>query len=243
MRNIGAPYGLKVSSLRSDHSVVIDVNGNPLKTHLKTAFIPMPTKVVHQLVEDINELPINVELTESLVFCLLSTFSIEESPNFQLYLDTDLQWDAAYRLSDDDEIADLQHQSIAGITKRLKDNYVSLPINPSSTVEEMQQADIEFVPDNILVFWKEFTADFNQYQIYVVELLQSIFGGIHLSMILLWVKGKVSGEDLMKSSLFLSCYKEDLESPKFSKQERADIEYFSKRLAALRETLTQLSAQ
>lgn len=243
MRNIGAPYGLKVSSLRSDHSVVIDVNGNPLKTHLKTAFIPMPTKVVHQLVEDINELPINAELTESLVFCLLSTFSIEESPNFQLYLDTDLQWDAAYRLSDDDEIADLQHQSIAGVTKRLKDNYVSLPINPSSTVEEMHQADIEFVPDNILVFWKEFTADFNQYQIYVVELLQSIFGGIHLSMILLWVKGKVSGEDLMKSSLFLSCYKEDLESPKFSKQERADIEYFSKRLAALRETLTQLSAQ
>lgn len=243
MRNIGAPYGLKVSSLRSDHSVVIDVNGNPLKTHLKTAFIPMPTKVVHQLVEDINELPISAELTESLVFCLLSTFSIEESPNFQLYLDTDLQWDAAYRLSDDDEIADLQHQSIAGITKRLKDNYVSLPINPSSTVEEMQQADIDFVPDNILVFWKEFTADFNQYQIYVVELLQSIFGGIHLSMILLWVKGKVSGEDVMKSSLFLSCYKEDLESPKFSKQERADIEYFSKRLAALRETLTQLSAQ
>jgi hypothetical protein len=243
MRNIGAPYGLKVSSLRSDHSVVIDLNGNPLKTHLKTAFIPMPTKVVHQLVEDINELPINAELTESLVFCLLSTFSIEESPNFQLYLDTDLQWDAAYRLSDDDEIANLQHQSIAGITKRLKDNYVSLPINPSSTVEEMQQADIEFVPDNILVFWKEFTADYNQYQIYVVELLQSIFGGIHLSMILLWVKGKVSGEDLMKSSLFLSCYKEDLESPKFSKQERADIEYFSKRLAALRETLTQLSAQ
>jgi hypothetical protein len=243
MRNIGAPYGLKVSSLRSDHSVVIDVNGNPLKTHLKTAFIPMPTKVVHQLVEDINELPINAELTESLVFCLLSTFSIEESPNFQLYLDTDLQWDAAYRLSDDDEIADLQHQSIAGVTKRLKDNYVSLPINPSSSVEEMKQADIEFVPDNILVFWKEFTADFNQYQIYVVELLQSIFGGIHLSMILLWVKGKVSGEDLMKSSLFLSCYKEDLESPKFSKQERADIEYFSKRLAALRETLTQLSAQ
>ena len=243
MRNIGAPYGLKVSSLRSDHSVVIDVNGNPLKTHLKTAFIPMPTKVVHQLVEDINELPISAELTESLVFCLLSTFSIEESPNFQLYLDTDLQWDAAYRLSDDDEIAELQHQSIAGITKRLKDNYVSLPINPSSTVEEMQQADIEFVPDNILEFWKEFTADFNQYQIYVVELLQSIFGGIHLSMILLWVKGKVSGEDVMKSSLFLSCYKEDLESPKFSKQERADIEYFSKRLAALRETLTQLSAQ
>jgi len=243
MRNIGAPYGLKVSSLRSDHSVVIDVNGNPLKTHLKTAFIPMPTKVVHQLVEDINELPINAELTESLVFCLLSTFSIEELPNFQLYLDTDLQWDAAYRLSDDDEIATLQHQSIAGVTKRLKDNYVSLPINPSSTVEEMQQADIEFVSDNILVFWKEFTADFNQYQIYVVELLQSIFGGIHLSMILLWVNGKVSGEDLMKSSLFLSCYKEDLESPKFSKQERADIEYFSKRLAALRETLTQLSAQ
>jgi len=243
MRNIGAPYGLKVSSLRSDHSVVIDLNGNPLKTHLKTAFIPMPTKVVHQLVEDINELPINAELTESLVFCLLSTFSIEESPNFQLYLDTDLQWDAAYRLSDDDEIANLQHQSIAGITKRLKDNYVSLPINPSSTVEEMQQADIEFVPHNILGFWKEFTADFNQYQIYVVELLQSIFGGIHLSMILLWVKGKVSGEDVMKSSLFLSCYKEDLESPKFSKQERADIEYFSKRLAALRETLTQLSAQ
>ena len=203
----------------------------------------MPTKVVHQLVEDINELPISAELTESLVFCLLSTFSIEESPNFQLYLDTDLQWDAAYRLSDDDEIAELQHQSIAGITKRLKDNYVSLPINPSSTIEEMQQADIEFVPDNILEFWKEFTADFNQYQIYVVELLQSIFGGIHLSMILLWVKGKVSGEDVMKSSLFLSCYKEDLESPKFSKQERADIEYFSKRLAALRETLTQLSAQ
>ncbi len=243
MRNIGVPYGLKVSSLRSDHSVVVDVNGNPLKTHLKTVFVPMPTKVVHQLVEDINELPANAELTESLVFCLLSTFSIEESPNFQLYLDTDLQWDAAYRLSDDDEIANLQHQSISGVTKRLKDNYVSLPINPSATIEEMQSAGIEFVPSEILDYWKEYTADFNQYQIYVVELLQSIFGGIHLSMILLWVKGKVSGEDLMKSSLFLSCYKEDLESPKFTKQERADIEYFSKRLAALSEALTQLSSK
>jgi hypothetical protein len=107
----------------------------------------------------------------------------------------------------------------------------------------MESSGIEFVPTAILDYWKEYTADFNQYQIYVVELLQSIFGGIHLSMILLWVKGKVSGEDLMKSSLFLSCYKEDLESPKFTKLERADIEYFSKRLAALSETLTQLSSK
>jgi hypothetical protein len=62
-------------------------------------------------------------------------------------------------------------------------------------------------------------------------------------MILLWVKGKISGEDLMKSSLFLSCYKEDLESAKFSKQEKADIEYFSKRLNALRNCLNHLSGQ
>lgn len=47
----------------------------------------------------------------------------------------------------------------------------------------------------------------------------------------------------MKSSLFLSCYKEDLESPTFSNQERVDIEYFSKRLVALRECLNHLSGQ
>ena len=243
MRNIGVPYGLKVSSLRSDHAIVVDANGNPLKTHLKTVFVSMPTQVAHQLVQDINELPTNAELIESLVFCLLSTFSIEESPNFELYLDTDLQWDAAYRLSKDDEIAALQYQSISAVTKCLKDKWVSLPINQSATIQEMQTAEIEFVPENILDFWNEFTTEFNQCQIYVVELLQSIFGGIHLSMILLWVKSKVSGEDLMKSSLFLSCYKEDLESPKFSKQERADIEYFSKRLSALRECLNHLSGQ
>lgn len=242
MRNVGAPYGLKVSSLRSDHAIVVDVNGNPLKTHLKTVFVSMATKVAHRLVDDINDLPANAELTESLVFCLLSTFSIEESPSFQLYLETDLQWDAAYRLSDDEEIAELQYQSISAVAKRLKDKYVSLPINSSATIEEMRSAGVEFVPTDILDHWKEFTADFNQYEIYVVELLQSIFGGIHLSMILLWVKGKITGEDLMKSSLFLSCYKEDLESPKFSKQEKGDIEYFSKRLAALRATLIELSS-
>lgn len=242
MRNVGAPYGLKVSSLRSDHAIVVDVNGNPLKTHLKTVFVSMATKVAHRLVDDINDLPANAELTESLVFCLLSTFSIEESPSFQLYLETDLQWDAAYRLSDDEEIAELQYQSISAVAKRLKDKYVSLPINSSATIEEMKSAGVEFVPTDILEHWKEFTSDFNQYEIYVVELLQSIFGGIHLSMILLWVKGKITGEDLMKSSLFLSCYKEDLESPKFSKQEKGDIEYFSKRLAALRATLNELSS-
>lgn len=242
MRNVGAPYGLKVSSQRSDHAIVVDVNGNPLKTHLKTVFVSMPTKVAHQLVEDINELPTNAELTESLVFCLLSTFCIEESPNFQLYLETDLQWDATYRLSEDEDIAELQYQSISAVTKRLKDKYVSLPMNSLATIEEMESSGVEFVPTEILDFWKEFTADFNQYEIYVVELLQSIFGGIHLSMILLWVKGKITGEDLMKSSLFLSCYKEDLESPKFSKQEKVDIEYFTKRLAALRATLNELSS-
>lgn len=243
MRNIGAPYALKVSSHRSDHAFVIDANGKPLKTHLKTDFISMPTAVVHELVDDINDMSPNAELTESLVFCLLSTFSIEESPNFQLYLDTDLQWDAAYRLSDDEDIAEFQFQSINAVTKRLKDSWVSLPVNACATIEEMDSAGLEYVPNDVLEYWKTFTSDFNQYQIYVVELLQSIFGGIHLSMILLWVKGKISGEDLMKSSLFLSCYKEDLESAKFSKQEKADIEYFSKRLNALRNCLNHLSGQ
>ena len=201
----------------------------------------MPTTVVQVLVDDINDLSTGAELTESLVFCLLSTFSIEESPNFQLYLDTDLQWDAAYRLSDDEEIAEFQFQSIAAVTKRLKDHWVSLPQNNCATIEEMHSVGLAFVADKVLDYWRTFTKDFNQYEIYVVELLQSIFGGIHLSMILLWVKGKISGEELMKSSLFLSCYKEDLESPKFSKQEKADIAYFTKRLDALRNCLNHLS--
>ena len=158
-----------------------------------------------------------------------------------MYLDTDLQWDAAYRLSDDEEIAEFQFQSISAVTKRLKDHWVSLPQNNSATIEEMHSAGLALVPDQVLDYWRTFTKDFNQYEIYVVELLQSIFGGIHLSMILLWVKGKISGEDLMKSSLFLSCYKEDLESPKFSKQEKADIAYFTKRLDALRNCLNLLS--
>ena len=241
MRNNGYPYALKVSSHRSDYAIVVDATGKPLKTHLKTEFAGMPTTVVQVLVDDINDLSNGAEFTESLVFCLLSTFSIEESPNFQLYLDTDLQWDAAYRLSDDEEIAEFQFQSISAVTKRLKDHWVSLPQNNCATIEEMHSSGLAFVADQVLDYWRTFTKDFNQYEIYVVELLQSIFGGIHLSMILLWVKGKISGEELMKSSLFLSCYKEDLESPKFSKQEKADIAYFTKRLDALRNCLNHLS--
>jgi hypothetical protein len=127
--------------------------------------------------------------------------------------------------------------------KFLKDDWVTLPENPSKDIQEMQQQGVEFVPGEIVQRIVQYTSNFNQYQKYTVELLQSIFGGIHLSMIVLWVGRKVSSEDLMKSSLFLSCSKEDLESRKFSRSEREDIEAFSQKLDALKQVLYLLQQQ
>ena len=64
------------------------------------------------LAEDLNAMPTHADVRESLVFCLLSTFCEEENPSFELFVEDDLQWDAAYRLSDDQEIAEFQYESI-----------------------------------------------------------------------------------------------------------------------------------
>lgn len=237
MKSSFGPFSLKVSTLRSDYSVVVNAQGAALKTHLQGEFIPWPTDVAQLLANDLNALPQHADLRESLVYCLLSTFCEEKQPQFELFVEDDLQWDAAYRLSDDDEIAALQYESIAPLIRFLKDDWVTLPENTCQTVEEMREADIDFVPGEIVNGFLDFTQGYNQFQKYSVELLQSIFGGIHLSMILLWVSRKVSSEDLMKSSLFLSCSKEDLENRKFSKSEREDIESFSAKLDALKQAL------
>jgi hypothetical protein len=243
MKSSFGPFSLKVSTLRSDYSVVVNAQGAALKTHLQGEFIPWPNDVAQLLANDLNALPQHADLRESLVYCLLSTFCEEKQPQFELFVEDDLQWDAAYRLSDDDEIAALQYESIAPLIRFLKDDWVTLPENTCQTVEEMREADIDFVPGEIVNGFLDFTQGYNQFQKYSVELLQSIFGGIHLSMILLWVSRKVSSEDLMKSSLFLSCSKEDLENRKFSKSEREDIESFSAKLDALKQALYLLRSK
>ena len=243
MKSSFGPFSLKVSTLRSDYSVVVNAQEAALKTHLQGEFIPWPTDVAQLLANDLNASPQHADLRESLVYCLLSTFCEEKQPQFELFVEDDLQWDAAYRLSDDDEIAALQYESIAPLIRFLKDDWVTLPENTCQTVEEMREADIDFVPGEIVNGFLDFTQGYNQFQKYSVELLQSIFGGIHLSMILLWVSRKVSSEDLMKSSLFLSCSKEDLENRKFSKSEREDIESFSAKLDALKQALYLLRSK
>lgn len=237
MKSSHGPFTVKVSALRSDYAVVVNAQGAILKTHLQSEFKPWPTGIAQLLAEDLNALPSQADLRESLVYCLLSTFCEESNPQFSLFVEDDLQWDAAYRLSDDEEIAALQYESIAAVVKFLKDDWVTLDENTCQTIEEMREKEVDFVPGEIVNRFLEFTREYNQYQKYTVELLQSIFGGIHLSMILLWVSRKVSSEDLMKSSLFLSCSKEDLESRKFSKAERIDIESFSLKLDALKQAL------
>lgn len=237
MKSSHGPFFLKVSTHRSDHAVVVNAQGAPLKTHLQGEFKHWPTAIAQVLSDDLNALPPQADLRESLVYCLLSTFCEEEDPHFALFVEDDLQWDAAYRLSDDDEIAALQYESIAALVRFLKDDWVTLSENTCQNIEEMREKEIDFVPGEIVNRFMAFTQEYNQYQKYTVELLQSIFGGIHLSMILLWVSRKISSEDLMKSSLFLSCSKEDLESRKFSKSERQDIESFSVKLDALKQAL------
>ncbi|MFM7638099.1 MAG: hypothetical protein ACKO67_00040 [Bacteroidota bacterium] len=243
MKSAYGPFSIKVSALRSDYAIVVNAQGASLKTHLQGEYKPWPTAIAQLLADDLNALPQQSDLRESLVYCLLSTFCEEENPQFALFVEDDLQWDGAYRLSDDDEIAALQYESIAPLVKLLKDDWVTLAENTCQNIQEMREQEIDFVPGEIVNRFLEFTRDYNQYQKYTVELLQSIFGGIHLSMILLWVSRKISSEDLMKSSLFLSCSKEDLESRKFSKAERQDIESFSVKLDALRQALYLLRSQ
>ncbi|MBM3938542.1 MAG: hypothetical protein FJ333_07815 [Sphingomonadales bacterium] len=243
MKSAHGPFVIKVSALRSDYAVVVNAQGTSLKTHLQGEYKPWPTAIAQLLADDLNALPQQADLRESLVYCLLSTFCEEENPQFALFVEDDLQWDAAYRLSDDDEIAALQYESITPLVKLLKDDWITLAENTCQNIQDMREQEVDFVPGEIVNRFLEFTRDYNQYQKYTVELLQSIFGGIHLSMILLWVSRKISSEDLMKSSLFLSCSKEDLESRKFSKAERQDIESFSVKLDALRQTLYLLRSQ
>ena len=243
MKNSQRPFAIRVSPLRSDYGVIFNGQCQPLKTHLNSDFKHWPTPLAQLLADDLNAMPTHADVRESLVFCLLSTFCEEENPSFELFVEDDLQWDAAYRLSEDEEIAEFQYESIEPLVRFLKDDWVTLPQNTCQNIEEMRLQEVDFVPGEIVNRWLTYTENFNQFQIYSVELLQSIFGGIHLSMILLWVGRKLSSEDLMKSSLFLSCSKEEVENRKFTKQEREDIAVFSVKLDALRQALYLLRSQ
>ena len=90
MKSSFGPFSLKVSTLRSDYSVVVNAQGAALKTHLQGEFIPWPTDVAQLLANDLNALPQHADLRESLVYCLLSTFCEEKQPQFELFVEDDL---------------------------------------------------------------------------------------------------------------------------------------------------------
>ncbi|MSP58458.1 MAG: hypothetical protein CK532_03280 [Flavobacteriales bacterium] len=237
MKNSSVPFSIVPCPDYQGHAIIIDSSGKSLKTHLRNNFSSFTSPVMQLLEKDLNGLPPQTDLRESLIYCLLSTFSEEHSPVFQLYLKEDIQWDAAYRLSEDEDIAEIQYKSIAALMLYLQEDWVCLGPNTSQTLEEMQQKNLEFVPDSVLEKIAGITADFSQEKMYAVELLQNIFGGIHLSMIVLWISNLIDSETLIKSSLLLSCSKEEPENPQFSKSENQDIQVFSLKLEAFRKVL------
>ncbi len=237
MRNASVPFLVVPCPDSQGNAIIIDSSGEILKTHLRNNFSSFTSPVMQLLEKDLNALPIQADLRESLIYCLLSSFSEEQSPVFQLYLADDIQWDAAYRLSDDEDVAAVQYKSIEALIHYLQGDWVCLGPNNAQTLEEMQQKKMDYVPDSILLKITEITTDFSQEKIYAVELLQNIFGGIHLSMIVLWISNLIDSETLIKSSFLLSCFKQEPENPQFSKSEIHDIQAFSLKLDAFRKVL------
>jgi len=184
------------------------VENDIINSHLGKQLPGYSEEVAQLLVEDLNtskkEDLKDEKYNTSLVYCVLSTI-IEAGRDqvFEIDLPFTIQWDRAYRLTPGPPLRLQELNAITGIINFLGDNWVDLPLNYSSSLEEMKNSDVPEVPKAIMEILDQKLKSLNNVEMFAVDLLFNLFQRVSITSAILWVAGILENEDLLLISYVL----------------------------------------
>lgn len=210
-----------------------------IETHRGNLYPALSRDVAELICDDLNLL--SVEQTSfdkynlSLVYCVLSTL-IEAKGNidFAEELSFTIQWDRVFRLDPGPPHNLLELKSIEKIISFLESKWVDLPLNYSISLEEMKERNTPEVPENIINEFSQLTNQFNQVEIFAVDLLFNLFKRVSISSSILWVAGLLNNEDIQKIDLYIYHLKS---SSRITELEKTHLNGMSERLDFLRKLI------
>jgi hypothetical protein len=236
----------------------------PMQNHLGRAYLPLSQKVAEGLVKDINEiLPLKFQLDEkkpkiklsyeevlnhprfreirkaqekiSFAVCVHNTLlEVKDDTGFRLEVHPVIQWDFLYRMSPGPREKMEQMQAAAEAIQWLGKDWVDLPANYASSVEEMEADEVPFVPQVILDRLHRALVTMTLEELVAVWVLYDSFNRFSITLPILWVKGFISGATLEDSYYVMASGFSPKEIRKFRKEEG---DFLRRRLGFLREYL------
>lgn len=218
-------------------TMVLDQN-LPLRSHLNQSFPYFPKTIAERLCKDLNEIfsAGKILLTESFIYCELSTFLSEASTPYKvpLKLETYLQWDQAYRLAPGPPHAIYQYQSILPLVNFLDGDWRNLPLNYCSSFEQMGIEEVSMVSKVIIDKMQMLYNDFNEIERFAVILLFEFYQRISISMPILWVANKMNSIDLQGHAI---PFQNDKMKTRLSPKQKLEMTFVQLRLSNFRQFL------
>jgi hypothetical protein len=188
-----------------DGFLVCDSDGEVIQTHRDTPYVPLSKQTASCLCRDLNEIaaefqksgeegPLpNGKLRESFGYCLLSTiieyvnggsFGREPADVAEM-----VQWDMVFRLSPQPLRLQNQLAAIEPLKKSLNATWVDLPLNYSSSLEEMEEHETGFVTQEIIEELEAIYAGFSWTDHTLMDILFNFSGRTSITTALFWVAG------------------------------------------------------
>lgn len=219
--------------IKDDETIVV--------THLGNELLIQNENIASIALDDFNAVGY-FDLRNSFVYCVLSTLQESEavSHKFENSCEPFIHWDGCFRLDPNPRISIFQNESLLYLHSFLNNDWVNLPLNYSTDIEEMVRNETPFVPDNIIDKMNSLIQSFNQSELVSIDILNQQFEGKNYCMSALWMANLVSNEALIKSGLHLGYIKENAYSNEFNEFENQIINEDSIRLNGLRILLNRL---
>ena len=247
------------SKIPTDDGQFLIVNGlnQVIQTHRATPFRPLSWQTADLLCHDLNEIhEKNVvkeqntkkdaaevynaeswshELAESFGYCLLSTMIENVVHNHfskpELDLNHDIQWDMLYRITPQPPGFQDQHALVSSLKPLLSSDWADLSMNWSSSLQEMEEDEVDFVSENIILELQSITDAFTWTECSITKLLLNFTEGFSITAVVFWVSNKI--DSAIFNDLFRVFYGEEaLDSD--TKQSKFRSSFFIARLEYLR---------
>lgn len=244
--------------------LIYNDNHQIMINHCGWFYPPMSKRLANILVNDINEiLLLDVYLDEgnpkkgftysevnkhikfreirtkqelmSFAVCVHNTLiALKDDPNFRLELDPVIQWDFLYRMSPGPVEKMEQMQATAPAIQWLGKDWVDLPGNYASTIEEMEVDEIPFVSQVIIDRLYAEVATMTLPEQVAVWYLHEFFQRFSITIPILWVKG------ILSSTCLEECYyvlASDFSLKEIRTIRKKEGDFVQKRLGYLRQYL------
>lgn len=224
---------------------VITPENKIIKNHLEQNYPVLPEEVAKLLCKDLNEIIAknekvdyegDDEARESFIYCVISTLmGIDSKVKYRpIDFRMAIQWDRAFRLMPDPIQGASEVGAINDLVNFLDGDWVDLPLSYGESIDDMEIAEDEKVPENIIAKLEKVYEQLNNAEQAALHILFAYMESFSISMPLLWLNGKVSDHALAKANLVFNSENEDGD---YENDEKEYMAFFEKRLKCLKDYL------